>query len=126
WGTEDFTLGCNQAGRNDAYNLIDTTNFRPIPGAWYNVIMIYRKGGTWIYINGSLVYAKQGLGTKANLCPSGKLIIGAWWDGDPLHFKGKLDNIRLYNRVLTTNEIVKLASSYQITSNSVKPGLRTN
>ncbi|MBS1663143.1 MAG: hypothetical protein JST68_19025 [Bacteroidetes bacterium] len=31
WGTEEFTRGCNRAGRNDADNLSDRTNFRPIP-----------------------------------------------------------------------------------------------
>ncbi|HEY4336241.1 MAG TPA: LamG domain-containing protein, partial [Puia sp.] len=126
WGTEDYTLGCSAYGRNDAYNLIDTTNFTPIPGAWYNAIVVYHKGATQIYINGNLVYTKVGAGTKANLCPSAKIVIGAWWDSDPLRFNGKLDNIRLYNRVLTPHEIVALSSNYQITSNSVKPGLRTH
>jgi len=126
WGTEDISLGCSAYGKGDNYNLIDTTNFTPIPGSWYNAIAIYHKGATQIYINGKLIYTKVGLGTLANLCPDAKIIIGAWWDSDPLHFNGKLDNVRLYNRVLTPNEIVKLSSSYQVTSNSVKPALRTN
>jgi hypothetical protein len=126
WGTEDVSLGCNAIGRGDNYNLIDTTGLTPIPGAWYNAIAVYHRGATQIYINGKLIYTKVGLGTLANLCPSAKIIIGAWWDSDPLHFNGKLDNVRLYNRVLTPNEIVKLSSNYQITSNSVKPGVRTN
>ncbi len=126
WGTEDISLGCSTYGKGDAINLIDTTSFVPIPGAWYNAIAIYHRGSTQLYINGKLIDSKVGLGTLANLCPSAKIMIGAWWDSDPLHFNGKLDNIRLYNRVLTPNEIVKLSTSYQITSNSYKPGLRTN
>ena len=82
--------------------------------------MIYHRGATQIYINGQLIYSKVGLGTLANLCPSAKIMIGAWWDSDPLRFNGKLDNIRLYNRVLTPHEITALSSSYQVTSNSVK------
>jgi len=120
WGTEDYTLGCSVPGRNDAYNLIDTTAFTPVPGAWYNAIVIYHKGVTQIYINGKMIYTKTGLSTLANLCPDAKLVIGAWWDSDPLRFNGKLDNIRIYNRVLTPHEIVALSSSYQVTSNSVK------
>jgi len=120
WGTEDVTLGCSQYGKNDATNIVDTTNFRPVPGSWYKAVMIYHRGATQIYINGQLIYSKVGLGTLANLCPSAKIMIGAWWDSDPLRFNGKLDNIRLYNRVLTPHEITALSSSYQVTSNSVK------
>ncbi|WP_431216032.1 LamG domain-containing protein [Puia sp. P3] len=120
WGTEDVTLGCGQYGKNDLVNIVDTTNFRPVPGSWYKAVMIYHRGATQIYINGQLIYAKTGLGTLANLCPAAKIMIGAWWDSDPLRFNGKLDNIRLYNRVLTPHEIALLSSSYQVTSNSVR------
>jgi len=120
WGTVDYTSGCSQYAINNAINFTDTTNFRPVPGAWYNAVMTYYKATTHIYINGSLIFTKTGQATKSNLCPSAKIIIGAWWDSDPLHFKGKLDNFRLYNRVLTPHEIVALSSSYQVTSNSVR------
>ena len=126
WGTVDYTSGCSQVAINNAINFTDTTNFRPVPGAWYNAVMMYYKGTTQIYINGSLISTKTGQGTKSNLCPSAQILIGSWWNSDPLHFHGKLDNIRLYNRTLTPHEIVKLSSSYQITSNSYKPTVRTN
>jgi hypothetical protein len=38
---------------------------------------------------------------------------------------GKLDNVRLYNRVLTPHEIAALSSNYQVTSNSQRPAVRT-
>ncbi|HTI90600.1 MAG TPA: LamG domain-containing protein, partial [Puia sp.] len=126
FGTEDITLGCDSYGKNDNYNLADTTTFSPLPNAWYNAICVYHKGTNQVYINGKLISTKTGIGTSANLCPASKIIIGAWWDGDPQSFTGKLDNFRLYNRVLTPNEIVKLSSSYQVTSNSVRPVLHTN
>lgn len=126
YGSEDISLGCDTYGKSDSVNVTDTTAFTPIPGSWYNAIAIYHKGATQIYINGNLIYAKAGKGTKANLCPSAKILIGAWWDSDPQFFNGKLDNIRLYNRVLTPNEIVELSKHYLVTSNSVKPGLQTN
>jgi hypothetical protein len=46
--------------------------------------------------------------------------VGAWWVGDLESMNGKLDNIRLYNRVLTPHEIATLSSNYQVTSNSIK------
>jgi hypothetical protein len=124
FGSEDVTLGCSNFGTNDNINIADTAGFVPVPGSWYSAICIYHKGTNKIYINGKLISTKVGLGTSANLCPLSKIIIGAWWDGDPQSFGGKLDNFRLYNRVLTPNEIVQLAKSYQVTSNSVRPSPR--
>jgi hypothetical protein len=126
FGTGDVTLGCGNYGLNDNVNITDTTAFIPVPGSWYNFIAIYHKGSAQVYINGNLIYSKKGAGTQSLLCPASQIIVGAWWDGDPQYFSGKMDNIRLYNRVLSPNEIVKLSSSYQITSNSYKPTVRTN
>ena len=126
WGSEDITLGCSGIGSNDLINIVDTANFLPVPGSWYNLIAIYHRGTAQIYINGNLVATKVGVGTKANLCPTARLIVGAWWDGQPISMNGKMDNIRLYNRVLTPHEITTLASNYQVVSNKANPHLQTH
>ncbi|GGA86230.1 hypothetical protein GCM10011511_06590 [Puia dinghuensis] len=125
-GSGDITLGCNNYGPVNNYNITDSTNFIPVAGSWYNGIVIYHKGTLQTYINGTLISTKVGAGTQAELCPASKVIIGAWWDGGPQGLNGKLDNIRLYNRVLTPHEIAVLSSSYQVTSNSLRPGLRSH
>jgi hypothetical protein len=125
-GTGDVTTGCGSYASVNSYNITDSTNFIPQPGNWYNAIVIYHKGTVQTYINGTLISTKSGSGTQALLCTTSKVVIGAGWDGGPQGLNGKLDNIRLYNRVLTPHEIVALSSNYQITSNSVKPGLRTH
>lgn len=119
-GSEDVTIGCSGYGRNDNYSIVDTTNLIPQVGAWYNAVAIYHRGSLKVYINGQLVKSRTGLGTESNWCPGSQIVIGGWWGGQPLNMNGKLDNIRLYNRVLNANEIAALASSYQINSNSVK------
>jgi hypothetical protein len=124
FGTEDITLGCSAYGTNDNINIADTTGFLPVPGAWYNVICIYHRGTNMVYINGQLVSTKVGQGTLANLCPSAQVIIGNWTGGGQ-GMNGKLDNVRLYNRVLTPHEIAALSSNYQVTSNSQRPAVRT-
>ena len=126
FGSEDISLTCDNYGTADNINITDTTTFTPVPGSWYNAIGIYHTGSLQLYINGQLILSRKGIGTKALLCPNSQIIIGAWWNSDPQFFSGKLDNIRLYNRVLTPNEIIQLSKNYQITSNSIRPGLRTN
>jgi len=128
WGIEDQSVGCSNYGGNDAYNISDTLNWVPVPGAWYNAVGVYHNGSTEFYINGKLIGSKHGLGTKINDCPSSQVVIGGWWNdpsynGNP---NGKMDNIRLYNRVLTPHEIAYLAANYQVNSMSVKPGLKTH
>ena len=124
-GTGDITHGCDTYGTNDNVNITDTSTFVPVIGAWYNAIVIYHKGSVQFYINGTLISSKTGQGTEANLCPNSQLIIGAWWNTQPIGMNGKLDNVRLYNRVLTPHEIIALSSNYQITSNSQQRQVRT-
>ena len=124
FGSEDESLGCNAYGTNDNIDIADTTGFLPVPGAWYNAICIYHRGTNMVYINGQLISTKVGQGTLANLCPSSQIVIGNWWNGSQ-GMNGKLDNVRLYNRVLTPHEIVALSSNYQITSNSQQRQVRT-
>jgi hypothetical protein len=125
-GTNDISSDCGVDGTNNSTNIADTTGFVPQLGAWYNAIGIYHKGSVQFYINGVLVGSKTGNGTASLLCPASQIVIGAWWNSDPQGFNGKLDNIRLYNRVLTPHEIVALSSSYQITSNRQRPSLQTH
>jgi hypothetical protein len=127
-GIGDSSIGCGNYGVINNYSIVDTTNWTPYTGAWYNAVAIYHKGALDIYINGNLMIHRQGLGHKVVCCPGSKVVIGNWWN-DPNYngnIPGKLDNIRLYNRVLTPHEIAALSSNYQVTSTSVKPGLRTH
>lgn len=119
-GTGDITEGCNSFGVVNNYNITDTTYWLPNPGSWYKAVVIYHKGTVKTYVNGTLISTKIGSGTQANLCPNSQIIVGNWWNGGSQGMNGKLDNIRLYNRVLTPHEIAMLSQNYLVTSNSVK------
>ena len=119
-GANDISAGCGTDGTTNTNKLNDTTSFVPALGAWYNEVVIYHRGSLQVYINGTLISQKTGTGTLANLCSSSSIVVGGWWSGDPIGVSGKLDNVRLYNRVLTPHEVAALAVNYQVTSNSVK------
>jgi len=124
----DVTASCDAAGPFNAENPAVQADSTIIPqvGAWYNVINIYHKGTIQTYINGQLQHTASGPGTADLLCPGSVVVIGGWWDGDPITINGKLDEVRLYNRVLTPHEIVTLSQHFQETSESVKPALVTH
>ena len=111
-GLGDATAGCNNSGANDPNKILATTAFVPNLNVWYNATYVYQRGTIRIYLNGALILTKNGSGSTALLCPSSKFIVGAWWNSDKQGINGKLDNIRLYNRVLTPEEIAKLAEGY--------------
>jgi len=123
----DFAVGdvsesCDTAGLG-VFPTVGDTSIIPQLNTWYNVICIYHKGSAAIYVNGQLTTFLQGPGTAALLCPSSQIVIGGWWDGDPNTLNGKMDEVRLYNRVLTPHEIVTLSQHFQVTSESVQPKL---
>lgn len=91
----------------------DTTSFVPEPESWYNIIVIFHKGTLSSYVNGKLIATRSGGDSTVTICPSAKVLIGGWWDGDPASIDGKLDEVRLYNRVLNADEIAALSKEFQ-------------
>lgn len=104
---------------------VDSTNTSIQPENWYNIITTFRKGTLQVFINGKLVSTKTGTNYSAPICPSAKLIVGGWWDGDPVSIDGKLDEVRLYNRVLSAKEIAWLSRNFQPSSTKLIPGVKT-
>lgn len=120
FGTATSAQTCNDYGNADDHHRTDTSNFTPQAESWYNITATFNKGWQKIYVNGQLVSQKYTSDMHTFICPSAKLVIGGWWDNDPVSINGKIDNFRLYNRELTTAEIAELAQYYQPTTNAVR------
>jgi len=82
------------------------TNF--ILNQWNHVAVTFNNSVQRMYLNGILV----GIGTKvpSPVCQGEPIRLGVWWSGDPLYFTGNMDEVRIYNRVLSQKEIRKLAA----------------
>ena len=121
----DVTGSCSAAGQTTVQNpnVIADTSIAPVPGSWYNAICIYHKGTIQFYVNGVLTNTLVGPGTAALLSPQSQIVVGGWWNTQPLTLNGKLDEVRLYNRVLTPHEIVTLSQHFQVTSESTQTKL---
>ncbi|HLZ87374.1 MAG TPA: LamG-like jellyroll fold domain-containing protein, partial [Puia sp.] len=132
-----FTFGVNGAqgadcsgyGNNNPSNISDSTHFIPQLQSWYNVVCTFRKNTTSVYVNGVLVSTLTNPNTlSAVFCPDANFIVGGWWNGGNSgdeNIRGKLDEVRFYNRVLNAKEIAYLARNFQVTSNKASPGLKT-
>ena len=118
----NFTVAKTNRGCDDimstSNSVGDSSSLDLLPDAWYNLVATFHKGTLKLYANGQLVSTKTGGSSTVPMCPGAQIIIGGWWDGDPTSINGKMDNVRLYNRVLLPEEIAMLAQHYQPNSNS--------
>jgi hypothetical protein len=80
---------------------------------WYNIICTFNRGVMKVYINGNLTSTKISTTKSLRVCAGSQLLIGGWWNQDPQgSLDGKIDEVRLYKRELTTDEIAGLSSAF--------------
>ena len=73
--------------------------------SWYTIVTTFKNGAMKAYVNGTMVDEGTAPSAKTNPCTNSNFIIGAWWKTDPIGLNGKIDNVRVYNRVLNADEI---------------------
>jgi hypothetical protein len=81
-------------------------------GRWYNITATFGSGVQRIYVDGVLESSKTRTFNTAKKCDNADLLIGGWWKNDIVSIDGKLDEVRLYNRVLSDCEIDGLAKVF--------------
>ena len=115
----DSLSTCGATIPNPASPLVvgDTTQLVLQPESWYNIISTFHKGTIQVFVNGKLISTKSGASSTVPLCPNAGLLIGAWWDtssgSGSETLNGKMDEVRLYNRVLNSNEVAALAREFK-------------
>lgn len=134
---QDFTFlvngsssNCDNPANNNPQDTVEITGFAPQIGSWYNAICIFTKGKESVYINGQLVGISTTPDQATLFCPNTNFIVGAWWSGggNPSNLEslnGELDEVRMYNRTLTAQQIAWLSRNFQPTSTSLAPGLKS-
>ncbi|MCH9694097.1 MAG: DNRLRE domain-containing protein [Gammaproteobacteria bacterium] len=83
-----------------------STNF--MPDTWYHLAVTYDDAGdsVQIYVNGALVLSDT---TSASITMNtAPVFIGSNWESSK-HWQGLLDDIRIYDRVLSASEVAELA-----------------
>ncbi len=82
---------------------VNTTAVAPFDGNWHHIAGTYNGTAMVLYFDGAkqtICANTYGIGYTAE-----PLNFGKWRDGDTGYFDGDLDEIRLYNRTLTAQEI---------------------
>ncbi|MEN9913003.1 MAG: hypothetical protein RLY66_411 [Candidatus Parcubacteria bacterium] len=116
WGSiimKEYSFGLEIRNNNTVYasvgngstwsNVIQT----PIAsGVWKHVVQTYDGTTNRLYIDGALVTSGAGAFTNT----ASNLLIGSW-NGSSEYFKGKIDEVRVYNGALSAAEVSSLYSS---------------
>ena len=108
------TPGTDPCSNKDSYDPSGAvfTNKTMEAGRWYNIIASFAGGTEKLYVDGVLQGTKTRPFANAKKCDNGDLMIGGWWKNDIVSIDGKLDEVRLYKRVLSDCEINRLAHSW--------------
>ena len=82
---------------------IVSSSQEPVLNQWSHVAGVYDGASLSIYVNGELVTSKAASGMlQQNSYP---LYLGGDYNNPASYFKGKIDDVRIYNRALSTQEI---------------------
>ncbi|MBR9704666.1 hypothetical protein GOV12_04590 [Candidatus Pacearchaeota archaeon] len=98
----------------NAFGLDQTNLYTPRNGIvqdiWYNIIFSYDLTNdiSKVYFNSNLTSQQSGF--SSHVIPA-RSVIGKDFSGTYANFHGKLDNIRIYNRTLTDDEILNISNS---------------
>jgi hypothetical protein len=85
-----------------SHNIAD---FNYAPHDWVMVTATFSGRTSRIFANGKLIKEEVFESSGIDQCTGGSLRLGIWWGGT-LPFNGKLDDVRIYNRALTAQEVM--------------------
>ena len=80
------------------------------PYSWYYIVIQHVKGVEKVYYNGNLIASQPTPNSTFKNCTNAPFNFGIWWLNDLHAFNGKLDDIRIYTRALSENEVKHLYS----------------
>lgn len=104
---------CSNAGSGWHY----TSFTQPLAlNQWYCLVMTFNAGTLNFYQDGVLISSTNTGSTRVDSCAGSNIRIGYHLSFDPIWLHGKVDDVRLYNRALTQEEVSSLCSTTSVTT----------
>lgn len=102
-GNEVQFSGCSTRGWLPLYNSGIATS-----GNWMHLAVTYSPEGVCFYKNGELISRQDGMGNLVRDGAKSPFLIGIMDPTRELYFEGEMDEIRLYNKVLSEQEVASV------------------
>lgn len=93
-----------------------TTSLNLNNNQWFHYVGVMDNGVQKIYINGALV-GSWNMASAMTACPGGDLLIGRGWSSYPLWYNGQLDDLAIWNRALSPQEISNVFNAVECFNN---------
>ena len=105
-GSFGYRLSLNSAAPYTGLNFdgLETPNGIFEAGKWYHVVAINNNGTRTVYVNGTQYSFTSGSTYTVNTSNTDPLTIGVDYLTSPRYFNGKIDQVRIYNTVLTSTQ----------------------
>jgi hypothetical protein len=91
-------------------NLMHTKNIRIVDGKWHHLVVTYQGGEKKFYLDGKPVHSQRTRLLKHHRMGVG-LGVGGGGYGQPRFFKGAIDDVMIFNRVLSPDEAQALCKT---------------
>ena len=102
-------LGMYDNGNCNSYNWTNYHSNTDIgDNQWHHVVGTFGSDYLKIYIDGNFIGQIATPNTVMNACAGSEFLVGRGWNGFPNWYNGKLDDLAIWNRVLTQEEISNL------------------
>lgn len=111
FGVTPFSASCFQQYPYDPSNPFAKTTNSFSTYQWHCLVGTFQDSLLKIYVDGVLQDTKVTNYKDLIQCSNTQLLIGSWWVGDNLKFKGKIDEVRVYDRALNAAEVVALCNT---------------
>jgi cysteine-rich repeat protein len=100
-GTIEYAISNSGLNNNPIWQWITASYQAPL-NTWTNLVWVYGKNSVRIYANGVLVHNKYftGSNTITNFGTSYKKFYIGYREGGGQAFQGKIDNVKIYNKIL--------------------------
>ena len=74
---------------------------------WNFVAITFDDSVQKMYLNGTVVASNSKV--VSPICEGEPIRLGVWWQVDPIFFTGNMDEVRIYNRVLSEKELERIS-----------------
>lgn len=111
-GVVSNLIGNNSTCTNIASSSYLNSNDWTCRQRWFFVAITFDGARHKVYINGILRVDRPTSFTSFLIGCNSELRFGNWWQGDLLPYKGKIDDVRWYNRAINEQEVVSLFGNY--------------
>jgi gliding motility-associated-like protein len=105
WNYGTYLFNYNAMGGFGGNNVVVGATTLSSTKCWYNIVQTYDNGNWNMYVNG--VLESSDLTQTRFILQDGfsKIFFGKKGESDGDYYKGKMDDIRIYNRIVTSDEI---------------------